>query len=1433
MQLKNKSMFLPELDKANTVLISATNNDNGSTPIPHEVLDYSFETVELKNDQGLLVCKSCCRIIEAAPNTLTNTNQLRWTEARKPLLCRNCLVNLANDEANVSKVENELHISKASDENTINKKKDKHYCDKCRFASKDLEQYKKHVSQHEAIQFICSYCSCVSYTKGEFQRHLVKHTGTFPYKCDYCEYGAVRNDYVVKHTRRVHGTAIEKYPTVVLEKQEQSKIPAVTLNDEEVEGKPGSQNHLSNLTSDMSCESPFETWTYVSLCYIECDEPVISPKDNLEVEVHEDAPCCDSVNISACQDDSVEVEMLSSESTSLQLGLPLTVVAPPQLIVPPNSFAELMEIKMVNGIEMLVLRLFQKNETYSECLIDNAEESKNSSGNPNQLLAEVSFNQTKPLLTNNAHGENSNVNSDGAKSKPNWLKKTIDCSSDHEADLLSLPTHDTCNEKGALTKDSRHKNSDASKLFLAESDVQENSAYQSKDVLLSESLFTADEQKEMNCSEKSLNVSICSFSDAAFSQCDQTGMPHGTNSSSLTSGNLPLSAEIFENDKSIDQFDRQSFSAISDSSFNRNALPFKDCNNYSNPRTDPQRFPKTNSFIGEPQNLDFVNNVTEGPFILSVFSLSSGIENIPEGINWGADVLSNSESSSLTQSVISPTVTDQEDLKSPFTILGDKLPASLSNSDPAEVLGIKCSVDKIAETVYMDISSDHLQNHAHFSQTKMETSSETVCNSARTQYCARKHVPCSSTDEMHNMPSLKENGVHDDFCKKSSSSNTDIPIDKCIFPKNENVADPMEMSQESTAQASDCKMDVACCVNKTEQSHCMTKDVSCLVENDCSPSNRHLNMFIFPTKNEFKEDFSENSHVSKSVGLNHNANETQNRISLPDELKTSVLKHEKVINDAHKNVSQEQPKSSNNIAPGKELCPNNRKRKKTTPKPGSVCESIPNSCPVFIPKGTVLTVFDSCGIGKSKRSDNCSKYTTRTETFLPLPVLFYRTVETQSKRPLLDKASLERPTCRSNLEQNTNPDSESKLQRSLDKQKSLLLKKRSTCGKSPKQDRHPKKQSKPSIKKSVEKTKKLSPLDRKSTCRNLKQGPTPKKASKSNRRSYVKQKKQETFGRFNCNRNKQGRNSQNESKPNIAGSLKKQGKCAFLDKESFERSTSKRSLNPKRNPEHEAKSNVRKSAEKQKKQPLLNKDPFERCAQSGNRKKEPKPVSESKAHTRRNTVLVNLNKDELKLQKAMLKRPLSTKMTTKETSSKKFCPNKKIEVRVEINRKKENTSIAQERHLKLFPVLNDQLITCPRRNQPVVVMNHPDVESVEIVNIMKTINTHKGRVLRVFLSQRTMHCLGVKQHYRKLTCKKIETIPFREQLLLKIKQNAIVNPSEQSDAAANEIQQNRFKDWFCGSEYEDQDDWRKHGQNELFKSSRDLECVMPMVVSHS
>ncbi|KAJ8397815.1 hypothetical protein AAFF_G00435040 [Aldrovandia affinis] len=216
---------------------------------------------------------------------------------------------------------------------------DKFSCDKCRFSSRDMAQFHKHALQHDEMTFSCSYCNHVSYTRGESQRHLVKHTGTFPFKCKFCPYGAVRNDYIMKHTQRVHKISGEKVTYSAAKKiLDLERQPHSVLN------VPTPTMHL--YTSSLSKDTGVRPAGVVSKTQV----------NNGAMKKR-----CQASSLS-----KVQVELLSPLNEPIQHDEPLTIAYPPEMTIPPGCFVELVEVKTVNGTKELELQLVSQQAADTE-----------------------------------------------------------------------------------------------------------------------------------------------------------------------------------------------------------------------------------------------------------------------------------------------------------------------------------------------------------------------------------------------------------------------------------------------------------------------------------------------------------------------------------------------------------------------------------------------------------------------------------------------------------------------------------------------------------------------------------------------------------------------------------------------------------------------------------------------------------------------------------------------------------------------------------------------------------------------------------------------------------------------------------------------------------------------------------------------------------
>ncbi|NWU10304.1 Z518A protein, partial [Cephalopterus ornatus] len=164
---------------------------------------------------------------------------------------------------------------------------------------------------------------------------------------------------------------------------------------------------------------------------------------------------------------------------------------------------------------------------------------------------------------------------------------------------------------------------------------------------------------------------------------------------------------------------------------------------------------------------------------------------------------------------------------------------------------------------------------------------------------------------------------------------------------------------------------------------------------------------------------------------------------------------------------------------------------------------------------------------------------------------------------------------------------------------------------------------------------------------------------------------------------------------------------------------------------------------------------------------------------------------------------------------------------------KQRASKKTVRTLKLLPFNSNQLVKCPRRNQPVVVLNHPDVDVPEVVNVMKTIAKFKGHVLKVSLSKRTIEALlqpavgspldvttddFSQKRYR--TIKPISPVKERFVLKLTLKKTS-KNNYQIVKTTSNNTLKAKFSCWFCGRIFDNQDKWVGHGQRHLMEATRD------------
>lgn len=622
------------------------------------------------NNLSLISCIKCRNVQKISMQDTEKRKKLGWTED-KNFICKRCChitppaFHFVPEGANGVGVEKLEKKSPSKTQETFKVKNflpGKYYCDKCRFSTRDPLQYKKHVGQHEEIKFICSHCSYVSYTKGEFQRHLVKHTGTFPYQCEYCDYGAVRHDYIVKHTRRVHETATKRLSNTIIN-HKQKKPSQSTLFEKQKYDKIPFQNELSNSSSNMVCEIPGKATKTVCLSHdVECSINTASVQDKTVLEPSE---------ISVCENQSVEVEVYSPKTEPLQPGMPLTVIAPSELVVPSNCLAQIVEIKIVNGAQQLVLKLIPMKEAAYKPVNGAEEELENQGIERSAEVKKTSSVSENELLT-------MEVNVDKLPGVSNQLN--FDSTYDKNSECLCF--YDSQLSDGNSVSIQRE---DASKLCfhlvkgidvhsgvieLRSPSLVMNSTDKKSD--LKSSRWEVDGKNlhyDLYCYEEAVDIPPPKYAaiseDKSSKNISVEAAQDGKNSSSCAvlkqKDTLPLQRDdkecrsppvsSTETHLAGKGFDKKS---VTSSEAGKNfpvtkTLPCEDvtfgCSKVKRTETVRQK----NSLLLESlelQKMENKGNSFEGPVISSVFSLSSGTENVPEGVRWD-DTTCNKKSATL------------------------------------------------------------------------------------------------------------------------------------------------------------------------------------------------------------------------------------------------------------------------------------------------------------------------------------------------------------------------------------------------------------------------------------------------------------------------------------------------------------------------------------------------------------------------------------------------------------------------------------------------------------------------------------------------------------------------------------------------------------------------------------------------------------------
>ncbi|XP_078079603.1 zinc finger protein 518A-like [Mustelus asterias] len=291
-------------------------------------------------------------------------------------------------------------------------------CEKCRFSTKDQGTFIQHIHRHDVIQYKCGKCEHVSYTKGEFQRHLVVHTGAFPFCCQYCKYGATRKDYIIKHINAVHkGLTEGSSSKAEMDPCQKGKLKTtVGLKlvlkrykigvSRKAQWRKKKQNLYLVPTKDNATSSDDATKEF--------SHPVQQSSPAADICLNE---VVSTTDISVEKDDISGPKPTDSTSSSQpmtdvrgsnQIGsklisrAPFVILKQNQLSVPSNYSAQFMGFRVVNGKQHLVLRLMPTSKQNL-----NASNSQTQASNDNSVcLSQNAGNSNVRLLDANTSSVN-------------------------------------------------------------------------------------------------------------------------------------------------------------------------------------------------------------------------------------------------------------------------------------------------------------------------------------------------------------------------------------------------------------------------------------------------------------------------------------------------------------------------------------------------------------------------------------------------------------------------------------------------------------------------------------------------------------------------------------------------------------------------------------------------------------------------------------------------------------------------------------------------------------------------------------------------------------------------------------------------------------------------------------------------------------------
>lgn len=250
-------------------------------------------------------------------------------------------------------------------------------CEKCRFATTDIADFKKHMAR-EHIEYYCFYCNSVSLSEAELQAHLKIHTATSPFKCPHCGQVYMRRMCLIKHIERFHSIIIPQAPKIDSTKN----------------------SHVSVSSASQSVSSSADSLSHRPAVRVAVPTPNVTG-----VRLDSSFQRLKSLNSYLSNVSHGETVPLNG-----QRNRALTVSLPEEVSIPAGCMVEVAEVKTVDGTKELRLRFVAHQE--KESVIKNV---RNTVPETSKLLSsplkyQNNTSESEMRIVNNTNRETNIVN---------------------------------------------------------------------------------------------------------------------------------------------------------------------------------------------------------------------------------------------------------------------------------------------------------------------------------------------------------------------------------------------------------------------------------------------------------------------------------------------------------------------------------------------------------------------------------------------------------------------------------------------------------------------------------------------------------------------------------------------------------------------------------------------------------------------------------------------------------------------------------------------------------------------------------------------------------------------------------------------------------------------------------------------------------------